>query len=348
MLKRLTMISCLFALGACASSEPWLRGEPTVFVTAAVETVVTTDPTVDADDPALWADPRDPSRALMFGTDKTDGLYVHNIDGSVRQFLASGAVNNVDTRNNFVVNGRSYTLVAASNDLHMGINLYLLDPDTLEVRDWGFEPTGEWIPYGFCMGQRGSDYYLVAGSKNGEVRIYTVAPDAAGAPEVNQVRTLRVGTQPEGCVVDDAADKIYVGEEDVALWRFDFNPQGSDQATQIAVADGTRFTADIEGVTIMRDRGVSYLIASSQGDYTFPVYRIEGDTYAYLGRFHVQDGPTIDAVTETDGVDAFSGPIGPFPEGAIAMHDTADAPTRGQQNFKIVDWRDVKRALGIE
>ena len=50
-------------------------------------------------------------------------------------------------------------------------------------------------------------------------------------------------------------------------------------------------------------------------------------------------------MTGTDGLDAWSGPIGSFPEGAIAMHDT-DAGGE-QQNFKVVDWRAVRRALSL-
>jgi 3-phytase len=69
-----------------------------------------------------------------------------------------------------------------------------------------------------------------------------------------------VRSQTEGCVVDDLADKLYVGEEEVALWRFDFDPLGSSKPTQVAAVDGQRVNADIEGVTILRDRGVSYLI----------------------------------------------------------------------------------------
>src|SRR5690606_13278617 len=103
-------------------------------------------------------------------------------------------------------------------------------------------------------------------------------------------------------------------------------------------------TDDVEGLTIMHDRGVSYLIASSQGDSTYPIWRIAGDSYEYVGRFAVEGGE-IDSVTATDGLDAWSGPIGQFPEGAIAMHD--DDRGNGQQNYKIVDWRDVRRALSL-
>src|SRR3546814_3652741 len=90
---------------------------------------------------------------------------------------------------------------------------------------------------------------------------------------------------------------------------------------------------------------LTYLIASSQGDATYPVWQVEVDNYAYKGRFAVEGG-AIDPVTGTDGLSAWSGPIGPFPEGALAMHDTDDGA--GQQNFKLVDWRQVRRALGLE
>lgn len=343
----MAILASAAALAGCASSTPWTRGEAPVFVSAVVETVVTTDPAVDADDPALWADARDPSRAVMFGTDKTDGLYVHNLNGSVRQFLPSGALNNVDLRTGFTVSGSEMVLVAASSDERFGLFLYLFDPDTLVTTDYGFIPTDTWEPYGFCMGRRGDDFYLIANSKTGEVRIWSVSAGETG-PNATLVRTLSVGSQPEGCVVDDAADTLYVGEEDVALWRFDFDPAGSSTPVQIAAIDGQRFTADIEGVTVMRDRGQNYLIVSSQGDNTFPVYRIEGDDHVYLGRFTVAASETIDAVSQTDGLDAWSGPIGAYTGGLIAMHDHADAPNRGQQNFKLIDWRDVRRALGIE
>lgn len=157
-------------------------------------------------------------------------------------------------------------------------------------------------------------------------------------------RSLKVGSQPEGCVVDDKAARLYVGEEDVAIWRFDLAPGAGLDPIKVADVDGERLTADVEGLAIMRDRGTDYLIASSQGDATFPVWRIEGDAYHYVGRFAVEGG-AIDAVTGTDGLDAWSGPIGPFPEGAIAMHDTDDGA--GQQNYKIVDWRAVREALSL-
>ncbi len=314
---------------------------------AAVETLVTTDPEVDADDPALWADPSNPTRAVMFGTDKSDGLYVHNLDGSVRQFLPSGPVNNVDLRPGFPTPNGERVLVAASNDAPgaNGVNVYLFDPATLVTVDYGFHAT-PYEPYGFCVGRRGDTFYLVVTTKAGTVHQMTIAAGATG-PMIGAPRILTLGSQLEGCVVNDAADTLYVGEEDVGVWRFDFDPAGSSAATEIARVDRVRIRDDVEGLTIMRDGGAEYLIVSSQGDSTYPVYRIEGDAHVYLGRFAIVDGPVIDGVTSTDGLDAYSGPIGPFPQGAVAFHDDMDAPDPGQQNYKIVDWRDIKTALGL-
>lgn len=104
----------------------------------------------------------------MFATDKTDGLYVHDLDGSVRQFLPSGALNNVEIRTGFSVGRRDdMVLVAATNDSQMGINVYLFDPRTLETRDYGFIVTDMGEPYSFCMGRREDGLYLMANNKLG-------------------------------------------------------------------------------------------------------------------------------------------------------------------------------------
>ncbi|HEY9091488.1 phytase [Parasphingorhabdus sp.] len=341
----------LIMLAGCAASEIELPqgsaalGDPAKPVPAAMETLVTTDPEVDADDPALWADPRDPTRAVLFGTDKTDGLYVHDMDGTVRQFLPDGPLNNVDLRTGFVVDGKEYVLVAATEREQFGIVTYLFDPDTFETRPYGFIATGAEFgePYGFCTARIDGNFYLIPNNKEGDILVYRLENGAASAAATLE-RSLKVGSQPEGCVVDDKAARLYVGEENVAIWRFDLTASASNDPVMVAPVDGNRLTADVEGLTIMRDRGTDYLVASSQGDATYPVWRIEGDSYHYAGRFAVEGG-AIDAVTGTDGLDAWSGPIGQFPEGAIAMHDTDDGD--GQQNYKVVDWRKVREALSL-
>src|SRR5690606_25198336 len=107
-------------------------------------------------------------------------LYVHNMDGTVKQFFPSGALNNVDLREGFMLGGKEYVLVGASADEKLGLYTYLMDPATLETKEWGFASTGDFEPYGFCMAKKGGQFVLIANAKSGEIRIWTVAPDAAG------------------------------------------------------------------------------------------------------------------------------------------------------------------------
>lgn len=345
-MKTHAALALLLLAGACVTGPRWAGGEPPALVKATTETVVTLDGQVDADDPAFWADRSNPQRAVMFGTDKTDGLYVHNMDGTVKQFFPSGALNNVDLREGFKVGDKDYVLVGASADEKLGLFTYLLDPATLETKEYGFISTGTFEPYGFCVGKYEGKFFLVADAKSGEIRVWTVTAGETG-PVTRLERTFKVGSQPEGCVVDDDNGNLYVGEEDVGIWLFSLKPGSSETPVSIAKVDRKRITDDVEGLTIMRDGTHKYLIASSQGDDTYNVFRIEGDTHAYVGRFAIVDGPEIDGVTATDGLDAWSGPIGQFPEGALAFHDDEDAPLPGQQNYKMVDWRDVRAALGL-
>ena len=338
--------------------SPPVAGLPAKPVIARAETVVGDNPTVDADDPVLWADRADPARALWIGTDKSKGLYVHDLAGRKLQFFADGPMNNVDLREAFTVYGKPMVLVAAADRGRFGVMTWLLNPVTLRLSRYGFMPTSKDFgePYGFCMGRWNGETFLIPNTKAGEIRAYAVVA-GAGGPEMTLRHSWKVGSQTEGCVVNDANGDLYVGEEDVGIWRMSLNdPKAAP--VKIAAIDNQRLVADVEGLTLMRDGGSTFLIASSQGDSTYAVWRIEDRDYAWIGRFKVQGGG-IDPTTDTDGLDAWSGPIGAYPEGAIVMHDSCDgegpndpppsvcASDAKQQNYKLVDWRDVKAVLGI-
>ena len=47
------------------------------------------------------------------------------------------------------------------------------------------------------------------------------------------VRSFSVGSEAEGCAVDDQAQALYISQEDVALWRYGANP--SDGTARVAV-----------------------------------------------------------------------------------------------------------------
>lgn len=350
------VLPMLMLLAGCATA-PAPAALPAVTIAAAVETRVADNPTVDADDPVLWADRADPARALWIGTDKSKGLYVHDLAGKVLQFFPDGPMNNVDLRA-ITVAGRPMVLVAAAERARFGIMTWLLDPATLRLERWGFLPTdrafGE--PYGFCMAQFGGETLLIPNNKAGAIHAYAVTAGPDG-PAMTLRHRWKLGTQTEGCVADDRTGDLYVGEEDVGIWRMSLAEPGRPPQPVARVGDGM-LVADVEGLTLMRDGPSTYLVASSQGDSAFAVWRIDTAGYAPVGRFRVGGG-SIDPVTQTDGLDAWSGPIAGYPGGAIAIHDhcdgdgPADPPAAvcnsdtKQQNYKLVDWRDVKAALRL-
>jgi 3-phytase len=305
-----------------------------------------------ADDPEIWADPRNPSRGAIFGTDKKAGLYVYDLAGKDLQFLPEGPLNNVDLRDGFTVNGKAQVLVGASDRARGAIGFFLLDPDSLAVTPWGRTPVQVSEPYGFCMGRSGADTIAVMVGKDGDVAQFTIT-DQGGKPAAQLTRTFAVGSQSEGCVIDDAAGVLYVGEEAKGIWRYSLDPATGSARTLLAGAPSEILKPDVEGLTLLREAGKSYLLASSQGDSAFAVWRVDGAAPVYAGRFSVVPAAGVDAVTGTDGLAALGGPVGAFPEGLIVVQDDSDTDgetttgPRARQNFKLVDWRAVKAALGL-
>jgi 3-phytase len=163
-----------------------------------------------------------------------------------------------------------------------------------------------------------------------------------------------VKTQPEGCVVDDAAERLFIGEETVAVWTLSLAPAaglGGQPTLEKVIGIGGLVEADIEGLAL-HDGGAAgerYLIVSSQGNSSYvvldaaPPYRVRG---AFRVGLDAQRG--IDGVSETDGLDATARPLGPaFPRGIFVAQDGFKRLPDGPQNYKIIDWRDIARALGL-
>jgi hypothetical protein len=56
-------------------------------------------------------------------------------------------------------------------------------------------------------------------------------------PRVTTVRSMKLGSQAEGCVIANRTGLLYVAEEDVGLWRFGANTTAPTTATPIARVD---------------------------------------------------------------------------------------------------------------
>lgn len=339
----------LLALSACATTGakvPVVPTTPAASVQARGETVAVATANADAaDDPAIWRNPADPAASLIVGTDKKAGLHVYDLTGADRFFIDAGRVNNVDLKDM----GPRGIIVAASdrNDpRNARLALFRLDPATAKLTRLGIVPVGAGEAYGVCLMADGDTLHAFNVIKDGTIR--QVALDLSGAtPTGRIVRTMKLATQSEGCVADPRTRRLYVGEEDVGVWRFDARADGPTTGTRIAAPDGQRLVADVEGITLAPEGNGNggYLIVSSQGDHAYAVYRLSDDTY--VGRFRIAAGTSIGATEETDGIDFAAGDFGPaYPGGLFVAQDGYNPPRA--QNFKYVAWADIKAALGID
>lgn len=317
---------------------------PSPVVTATRETDAERTANADAaDDPAIWRNAANPSASLIVATDKRAGLNVYDLTGHQRHFIDAGRVNNVDVIDATLA-GKRGVLVAASdrNDVAQArIALFRLDTATARLEAIGTVPAGTGEAYGICLAARagGVDAFVVL--KDGTIN--QVALDLAGAaPSGAVVRTMKLATQSEGCVVDPRSQRLYVAEEDVGIWRFDARPDGDPTPIPLAKVDGTTLVADVEGLALaVEPGGRRLLVASSQGDNAYALFDTADDRY--LARFRIAAG-TFGATSETDGIDVALGDFGrDFPAGVLVVQDGNNAPKA--QNFKLVNWRQVAALL---
>ena len=322
---------------------------PAVNVTAAGETDPVGTAAADAaDDPAIWRNAVNPAASLIVGTDKKAGLHVYTLDGRSRHFASAGLVNNVD----LIDTGAGIIVIASDrNDPKASqLALFRLDPAAMALTPLGKVSSGPGEAYGICIdaGASTRDTLTVfAAIKDGSVRQIAVSL-AGGAPSAAVVRTMKLKTQIEGCVVDPASRSLFVGEEDVGIWRFAADRSAPVTGTLVVPADSKQLVADVEGLALIQTGGRSLLVASSQGDNAYVVFGVPADAAAplpMLGRFRIAPG-RYGATSETDGIELMLGDFGPdYPEGLFVAQDGENAPAA--QNFKLLGWREIRAALGL-
>ncbi len=370
-----TVIRC--ALTDLLASEPGPQPADTRTVAAAAETVPVADACDAADDPAVWVNEADPEASLIVATNKVRGFVVYGLDGAVVSTSDVGRVNNVDLRDGVDVGGQPTIVVAATNRTTETIDVLALDPDTgglAPLLDTPIRPDFDAEPYGLCLYRPAAsgELYVFANDLDGAVEQWRLDAAAGGSGLTGtRVRSWAVGSQTEGCVADDANGWLFIGEEEVGVWRYGAGP-GTSTTERLAVdrvgvgePGGGHLSASIEGLSIYAppDGGPDdgYLVASSQGNNTYVVYD-RAPPHAYRGTFRVGGNPgasgggtlvggAVDGAEDTDGLQVVSAPLGPrYPLGLLVVQDginrTPDA-SEANQNFKLVSWGDVLDALDL-
>lgn len=340
-LKAFVLLSCGMA-AACSTTSP-ITGGPAVNVSARAETPPVGTAREDAaDDPAIWRNPANPSASLVVGTDKKGGLYVYDLKGGQKSFLPAPGLNNVDLID--LPDGR--VLVAASDrsDLaQVQLFLALLDTRTGMLAPAGRIAVGQGEGYGICMVKPAGTEGIIAFSapKGGTIYRTVIMPRTDGAFTGTTTTLAQVQTQTEGCIADPRTGTLYIGEEDAGIWAIDM---GSGAKRMVAAIDNKMLVADVEGLAIAPEgANGGYLVASSQGDNAYAVFRLPDVTP--LGRFRIAKG-ALGSVEETDGIELDNRSFGPdFPAGLFVAQDGINAPAA--QNFKYARWDEVLAALGV-
>ncbi|MEM6908591.1 MAG: phytase [Pseudomonadota bacterium] len=330
---------------ACASiPAPEERGgDPAVSVTARAETKPVGTANADAaDDPAIWRDPVNPAKSLIVGTDKRAGLYVYDLAGKELSFLEAPGLNNVD----LVTIEKVFPVVLASDraDLETAhITVALLNPINAEMGVIERIEVGPGEGYGICAGPVAQDrsFSVFSAPKNGIIYETRLSEGEKGALEHVTKTLTTVPSQPEGCVVDPRTGTLYIGEEAAGIWAIDIE---TGDKSLIARTGTGMLVPDVEGLALAPEGETGgYLVASSQGDNAFAVYRLPD--YAPLGRFRIAKGE-FGSVEETDGIELDPGALGPdFPGGVFIAQDGINEA--GAQNFKLVRWDEILAALEL-
>ena len=357
-----TMVRC--ALTDLMTPEPGPQPTDTRTVAPAAETTPVPDACDAADDSAVWVNESDPEASLIVATNKLRGLVVYGLDGAVVSTNDVGRVNNVDLRDGVDVGGEEMIVVAATNRTTWTIDVLALDPDSgalTPLLDAPISPDFDEDPYGLCLYRSAAsgDLYVFANDQGGAVEQWRLDPGDTGLTGA-RVRSWAVGSQTEGCVADDANGWLFIGEEEVGIWRYHAEP-GLSTAERFAVdrvgvgePGGGHLASHVEGLSIYAPPGGDpddgFLVASSQGNHTYVVYD-RAPPHAYRGTFRVGDAGALDGVEDTDGLHVVSAPLGPrYPMGLLVVQDGVNLAPDGaeaNQNFKLVSWLDVLDALDL-
>ena len=328
---------------ACATVPP-IIGDPAVTVTATAQTPPVGTANEDAaDDPAIWRNPANPAASLIVGTDKKGGLYVYDLKGAQKSFLAAPGLNNVD----LVELGDGTVVVAASDrsDLANGqIFLALLDRTTGALTPAGTIAVGPGEGYGICIEKpntgtvSGREFTVFNAPKNGII-YRTAISGENGAFAGTTTILAKVATQPEGCIADPRTGTLYIGEEVAGLWAID---TATGAKRMIAPIDNKLLVADLEGLAIAPEgKDGGYLVGSSQGDNAYAVWRLPD--HMPMGRFRIAAG-MFGSTEETDGIEVDNRDFGPdFPGGIFIAQDGVNPPYA--QNFKYARWDEILAAL---
>lgn len=286
----------------------------------------------DTDDPAIWVNPQDPSKSIVFGTDKeTNGaIYAFDLEGKIIEEKTIRNIqrpNNVDVEYGFQLNDSTMVDILVFTEREkQQIRLFSI-PDMKPLDHGGFSVfedesnLEQRLPMGVSLYKSAVDssVYAIAGRKTGPAEgylyQYQLMSDGSGVRSelVRKFGKFSGKKEIEAIAVDDEKGFVYYSDEGVCIRKYHAEPSKGD--SEISCFGGEHFLEDIEGIAIATyPNGKGYIIVSDQQRGQFNIFDREDNSFI----------KAVNLTTlETDGCEVVTVPLNStFPNGLfVSMND---------------------------
>ncbi|WP_276168267.1 phytase [Zobellia alginiliquefaciens] len=331
MKKLLSLFIILLVIQSCKTSK----------LPAIAPNIITEKTINDTDDPAIWVNPSDASKSIVFGTDKeTNGaIYAFDLDGKIIEEKTIRNIqrpNNIDVAYGLVINDSTTVdvLMFAERERSQ-IRLFSV-PDMTPLDNGGFpvfidekDPEMK-LPMGISLYKSPKDesMYAIVGRKvgpaEGYLHQYKLVVKQNGSVEIELVREFGKFSgkkEIEAIAVDSELGFVYYSDEQHCIRKYYAEPEMGNE--ELSCFGGDDFKSDIEGIAIASyTNGEGYIIVSDQQKGQFNIYSRK--TNAFIKAVNL-------STLETDGCEVVTVPLNAtFKNGLfVAMND--------EKNFYFYD-----------
>lgn len=294
--------------------------------------VITEKTLHDTDDPAIWVNPNDASKSIVFGTDKdTDGaIYAFNLKGEIiedKTIRGLKRPNNVDLEYGFKLNdSTNVDIIAFTERERQQIRLFSV-PDMKPLDNGGFKvfedatQTEHSLPMGIALykSPKTNNFYAIVGRKSGPkdgyLYQYQIISDSLGVRTklVRQFGEFSGKKEIEAIAIDDENGIVYYADEMHCIRKYYAEPSKGNQ--EIYCFGSEYFKRDIEGIAIAKyNNEQSFLIVSNQQAGTFNIFDL--NTNAFIKEINL-------GTLQTDGCEVTTANLGgKFSNGLfVSMND---------------------------
>ncbi|TGD59772.1 phytase [Flavobacterium humi] len=326
MKKYSLLFVAITALCSCREEKPAMPITPDAITQKTIN---------DTDDPAIWVNPQDASKSIIFGTDKeTNGaIYAFDLQGKIiesKTLRGMKRPNNVDLAYDFKINDTSKVAILAFAEREKQQIRVFSVPDMKPLDNGGIKVFEDAtlpdfkLPMGIALYHSpvSGKMYAVVGRKTGPKQNYLYQYELqAQAGQIKAVLVRKFGDfsgkkEIEAIAVDSENGFIYYSDEEFGVRKYYAEPSKGNQ--EIAIFGQDKFLTDIEGIAVAKtsEKG-GYLIISDQQRGLFNVFDRESNQFI----------KAINLTTvETDGCDVVTADLGgKYTKGIfVAMNDSKE------------------------